>query len=67
MARKINIKDERRWLEMFEAGKTEAQIAGAGRRDPRTIARGIEEAIKARRITNIEEDMLRKAIFDHQA
>jgi hypothetical protein len=67
MSRKISIKDKKEWLAMLEAGKTEAQIAKAKKRDPRTIARGIEEAIKARRITNIEDDILRKAIIDHQA
>ena len=66
MSRKISIKDKKKWLEMFEAGETEAQIAKVLKRDPRTVAKGIEEAIKATRITNIEEDMLRKAIFDHQ-
>lgn len=66
MSKKISLREKKRWLEAFEAGKTEAQIGRAEKRDPRTIARGIEEAIKARRITNIEEDMLRKAIFGHQ-
>ncbi len=66
MSRKISIRDKKKWLEMFEAGKTEAQIARILKRDPRTVARGIEEAIKARRITNIEDDMIRKALFDHQ-
>ncbi len=67
MSKKISIKDKKEWLALFEAGKTEAQIARVLKRDPRTIARGIEEAIKARRITNIDDDMIRKAIFDHQA
>jgi hypothetical protein len=66
MSRKISMKVKKKWLEMFEAGKTEAQIARAEKRDPRTIANGIEEATQARRIANIEEDMLRKAIFEHQ-
>ncbi len=66
MSRKINIKDKKRWLDMYEAGKTEVQIARAEKRDPRTIARGIEEAIKDRRLMNIEDDLMRKAIFDHQ-
>jgi len=67
MSRKISIRDKKKWLEMFEAGRTEAQIARVLKRDPRTVARGIEEAIKARRITNIDDDMIRKALFDHQA
>jgi len=67
MSRKISIRDKKQWLEMFEAGRTEAQIARVLKRDPRTVARGIEEAIKARRITNIDDDMIRKALFDHQA
>ena len=67
MSKKIIIRYKKKWLEMFEAGRTEAQIARVLKRDPRTIARGIEEAIKARRITNIDDDMIRKALFDHQA
>jgi len=66
MSRKISIKDKKRWLEMYEAGKTEVQIARAEKRDPRTITRGIDEAIKDKRLTNIEDDLIRNALVDHQ-
>lgn len=51
---------------MFDQGKTEAQIAKALKHDPRTIARGIEEAIKDRRLTHAEDDLLRTALQKHQ-
>ena len=66
MSRKISLKDKKGWLSMFEEGKTEAQIAGELKRDPRTITKGIEEAIKDRRLTHAEDDLLRDALRDHQ-
>lgn len=66
MPRKISIREKREWLEMYEQGKTEAQISKELRRDQRTIAKGIEEAGKERQLINAETEMLRNALFDHQ-
>lgn len=66
MSRKISLKDKKEWLSMFEEGKTEAQIARILKRDPRTITKGIEEAIKDRRLTHAEDDLLRDALRGHQ-
>jgi len=66
MSRKISIKDKREWLAMYEQGKTEVQIARALKRDPRTVAKGIEEAFKDRRLSRVEEDMIRTAFSEHQ-
>lgn len=66
MSRKISLKDKKEWLAMFEQGKTETQIAREKKRDPRTITKGIEEAIKNRRLTHAEDDLLRDALREHQ-
>lgn len=66
MSKKINIQVKRNWLKRFEEGETEAQIAREERRDPRTIAKGIEEAAKAVRLASAEAEMLRSALFRHQ-
>lgn len=66
MSRKISISDKKRWLQLFESGKTEVQIARKESHDPRTIARGIEEAVRDRRLVKIEDDIVHKALLGHQ-
>lgn len=66
MSRKISIQEKKKWLEMYEQGETEVQIARSLKRDPRTVTRGIEEAIKNRRLAYAEDDILRNALFKHQ-
>ncbi len=66
MSKKISIQEKRKWLDMYEQGKTEVQIARQVRRDPRTIVKGLEEATKDRRLASVEAEMLRNALFKHQ-
>ena len=66
MARKRSLRDKKEWLSQFEDGKTETQIARILQRDPRTITKGIEEAIKDRSLTHAEDDLLRDALRGHQ-
>jgi hypothetical protein len=66
MSKKINILVKRKWLDMFEQGKTEVQIAREEKRDPRTITKGIEEVAKAGRLASAEAEMLRGALLRHQ-
>lgn len=66
MSKKINIHVKRDWLKRFEEGETEVQIAREEKRDPRTIAKGIEEVAKAGRLASAEAEMLRSALLRHQ-
>lgn len=66
MSRKISIQEKKKWLEMFELGKTENQIAREVKRDLRTIVNGLQEASRDRHLANAESEMLRKALFNHQ-
>lgn len=66
MSRKISIQEKRGWLDLYEQGKTEVQIARDVGRDPRTIVKGLEEASKNRRLASVEAEMLRSALFKHQ-
>lgn len=66
MSKKISIQEKRKWLERFDEGRTEAQIAKEMQRDPRTIVKGLEEAARDRRLASAEAEMLRKALFEHQ-
>ena len=66
MSKKISIQEKRRWLDLYEQGRTEVQIAREVKRDPRTIVKGLEEASKDRRLASVEAEMLRNALFKHQ-
>ena len=66
MSKKISIQEKRKWLDMYEQGRTEVQIARGVGRDPRTIVKGLEEASKDRRLASAEAEMLRNALFKHQ-
>lgn len=66
MSKKISIQEKRRWLDLYEQGKTEVQIAREVKRDPRTIVKGLEEASKDRRLASVEAEMLRSALYNHR-
>ncbi len=66
MSKKISIREKKKWLEMFEEGLTEVQIARKTEHDPRTITKGIEEASKKTRLASTEAEILRNAFFKHQ-
>ncbi|MFH1031887.1 MAG: hypothetical protein V1767_04950 [Chloroflexota bacterium] len=66
MSRKISIQEKKRWLEMFELGMTENQVAKKVKRDLRTIVSGLQEASRDRHLANAEAEMLRNALLNHQ-
>ena len=66
MSKKISIREKKKWLDLFEQGLTEVQIARKTGRDSRTIAKGIEEASKKMRLASTEAEMLRNALIKHQ-
>jgi hypothetical protein len=66
MSRKISIQEKKKWLEMFEEGKTENQIALHEGKDLRTIVNGLQEASRQRHLANAEAEMLRTALLSHQ-
>jgi len=66
MSRKISIQEKKKWLELFEEGKTENQIALHEGKDLRTIVNGLQEASRQRHLANAEAEMLRTALLSHQ-
>lgn len=66
MSRKICVKEKRQWLEMYEDGKTESQIARELGHDLRTVVKGIQEASRDRNLARAEMEMLRTALLKHQ-
>jgi len=66
MSRKISIQEKRKWLDLYDQGETEIEIASQTKHDVRTIIKGIEEASKDRRLASAETEMLRNALFKHQ-
>jgi hypothetical protein len=66
MSKKFSLKEKREWLDMFESGETESQIAKATGHDLRTIVNGLQEASRARHLANAESEMLRTALLSHQ-
>lgn len=59
--------DRRRWLELYESGKTEKGIAMSAGCDVRTIKRGIAQAKLARNATDAKADLVKEALREHQA
>src|SRR3989339_2117057 len=66
MSRKISIQQKKKWLELFEQGLTENQIAEKLHKDLRTIVSGLQAASRERHLANAEAEMLRNALFSHQ-
>ncbi len=59
--------DKNKWLELFEAGKTERRIAADDARcDLRTVRKGIEEARRNREGVVIRRELLKDAFRKHQ-
>lgn len=66
MPKKISLAQGRRWLERFDDGETEAQIARRESRDPRTVKKAISEARNERDMSTIRRETLRDAFRHHQ-
>jgi hypothetical protein len=67
MPRRFLDSDKRRWLELYESGKTERCIARQyARCDPRTVKRGIEEARRRQDVRVARMEILKEALRKHQ-
>ena len=67
MPRKFLDTDKRKWLELYESGKTEKWIAREHAKcDPRTVKRGIEEARRKQDAGSPGAELLKDALRKHQ-
>lgn len=66
MARKIPIIEKRRWLEEYEAGKSEYAIALGNKRDTRTIKKALEDARRERDARLARSELMKDALRNHQ-
>jgi hypothetical protein len=67
MPKKFLDTDKRKWFELYEAGKTEIQIAKEyARCDLRTVRRGIEEARRKQDVVFARRELVKDALRKHQ-
>ena len=66
MPKKFSDRDKKKWLELYESGKPDAQIAKEFSCNVRTVRRGIEEARSAMEAHVVREELLRRAVRNHQ-
>lgn len=66
MPKKISLNEMRRWLEMYDAGKSEASIALEAHRDTRTVKSCIKKARQERRVNAAQIELLKNALKQHQ-
>jgi len=63
--KRITVTEKRKWLEEYEAGKTEAAIANETKHDIRTVKKAIEEVRRERVATLAKTDLLKEALRAH--
>jgi hypothetical protein len=61
----ITVIEKRKWLEQYEAGKTEAAIANDTKHDIRTVKKAIEETRRERVATLAKTELLKEALHAH--
>jgi hypothetical protein len=66
MVKKYSIVNKRLWLEEFEKGYSESQIASKNHCDVRTLKKGIEEAQHEREARSARIEILKNALLEHQ-
>ena len=67
MPRKFLDTDKRKWLNLYESGKTEIWIARERAKcDPRTVKRGIEEARRKQDARVARAELIKDALRKHQ-
>ncbi len=67
MPRKFSAIEKRKWLELYDSGKTEFWIAeNEAHCDPRTVKKGIEEARRERDAHIAQVELLKDALRKHQ-
>jgi len=65
MPKSISMAQKREWLEKFERGVTETQLASRAKRDIRTIKKGLEDARRERVASQARAELLKEAMRDH--
>lgn len=66
MPKKFSDAEKKKWLEAYENGKPDAKIAEDEGVNVRTVRSGIQEARLASQAQVVRQELLRKAIGDHQ-
>ena len=66
MPKKISVNEMRQWLEMYDAGKSEASIAREAHRDTRTVKSCIKKVRQERRVNAAQIELLKNALKKHQ-
>ena len=66
MPKKIALEEKRKWLQLFQDGKPESEIAKETKKDLKTIKNGIEEARLERYATTAQAEMIKEALKRHQ-
>jgi hypothetical protein len=66
MVKKYSIVNKRQWLEEFEKGYSESQIASKNHCDVRTLKKGVEEAQHEREARSARIELLKNALLEHQ-
>lgn len=66
MPKKFPDREKKRWLDLYENGKSDMQIAREESVNVRTVRSGIQEARLASQGEAIRQELLSKAIRDHQ-
>jgi len=65
MPKTISMAQKREWLEKFESGVTETQLASRAKRDIRTIKKGLEDARRERVASRARAELVKEAMRDH--
>lgn len=66
MPKKISLDEKRKWLQSYEKGKPELQIAKEAHKNIKTVKRGIEEARSERYAATAQAEMVKGALQRHQ-
>ena len=66
MPKKISIIDKREWLEEYESGKSEFEIAKIMKRDTRTVKKALEDARRDRDARYAHSELMKEALRNHQ-
>ncbi len=65
MPKTISMAQKREWLERFESGVTETQLASRAKRDIRTIKKGLDDARRERVASRARAELVKEAMRDH--
>jgi hypothetical protein len=66
MPKKISIIEKRKWLEEYESGKSESEIASGKSRDTRTVKKALDDARRDRDARYARSELMKEALRNHQ-